>query len=239
MNNKQLLLLSASRASNTPYLSHALPLIEPLLDSSIQRIVFIPYAGVTITHKDYSHMVQKALAPLGIEIHNIDDYDKPDQAIFDADAVFVGGGNTFRLLERLYALQLIEPLKIRVNEGMPYVGWSAGSNIAGPTICTTNDMPIIEPPSLKSLGFTPFQLNPHYTEWKPDDHNGETRLQRLTEYLALSPTERILAMPEGNALKITGDTAQILGEPTSYWITVGGIKTEINSNQAFKLAPSA
>ncbi|MBD1389687.1 dipeptidase PepE [Neiella sp. HB171785] len=236
MNNKHLLLLSASRAGNTPYLTHALPLIAPLVDDSIKRIVFIPYAGVTITHKDYTHMVQQALAPLAIEIHNIDDYDKPDQAIFDADAVFVGGGNTFRLLERLYALQLVEPLKIRVNEGMPYVGWSAGSNIAGPTICTTNDMPIIEPPSLKSLALVPFQLNPHYTEWKPDGHNGETRLQRLTEYLALNPTERILAMPEGNGLLVRGNEGQILGDPMSHWISVGGTKTEIDPNRPFRLA---
>ncbi|WP_087505548.1 dipeptidase PepE [Neiella marina] len=236
MNNKHLLLLSASRAGNTPYLSHALPLIKPLIDASIKRIVFIPYAGVTVTHSDYTDMVQQALAPLAVEIRNIDDYDKPDQAIFDADAVFVGGGNTFRLLERLYALQLMEPLKIRVNEGMPYVGWSAGSNIAGPTIRTTNDMPIIEPPSLAALDFVPFQLNPHYTEWKPDEHNGETRLQRLTEYLALNPTERVLAMPEGNGLLVSGNQAQIIGEPTSYWITVGGAKTAIATNSAFTLA---
>lgn len=237
MNNKQLLLLSASRAGNTPYLSHALPLIKPLLDDTIKNVVFIPYAGVTITHKDYTQMVQQALAPLDIQLHNIDDYDKPDQAIFDADAVFVGGGNTFRLLERLYALQLIEPLKIRVNEGMPYVGWSAGSNIAGPTICTTNDMPIIEPQSLKALGFVPFQLNPHYTEWKPEDHNGETRLQRLIEFLALNPGDRILAMPEGNGLRVDGHKAQIIGEPTSHWITLGGEKQDIETNKVFQLKP--
>ncbi|MCM2681136.1 dipeptidase PepE [Echinimonas agarilytica] len=235
MNTQRTLLLSASRTGNSAYLAHALPMIEQLIDADCRKILFVPYAGVTINNREYSHMVQRALSPLGIEVQGIHEFDKPDQAVFDADAIFVGGGNTFRLLERLYALQLLEPIRIRVAEGMPYVGWSAGSNVAGPTICTTNDMPIIQPPSLTSLGLVPFQLNPHYTEWTQSDHNGETRLQRLTEYLALTPSQKVLAMPEGNALRIDGDKAQVIGDPKSFWITAGGIKTEIESYRPFDL----
>ena len=236
---QRILLLSASRYRDSPYLAHALPMLEsalePLLGLKDPKVLFIPYAGVTFSYQQYTQKVQKSIQATGIRLQGIHEVNKPDQALFDADAVLVGGGNTFRLLERLYTLQLIEPLKLRIAEGLIYVGWSAGSNVAGPTICTTNDMPIIEPPTLTALGLVPFQINPHYTESHPFDHHGETRLQRLNEYLALNPEQKVLAMPEGTALRVDGQAAQLLGEPNCYWIRVGGIKTEVKSYQPFNL----
>lgn len=212
--------------------------MEPLLALDEPQVLFIPYAGVTMSHDQYTEKVQQSIAATGLKLTGIHKFRKPDQALFDADAVLVGGGNTFRLLERLYALQLVEPLKLRVAEGLIYMGWSAGSNIAGPTICTTNDMPIIAPPSFNSLGLVPFQINPHYTDAHPFDHHGETRLQRLTEYVALNPHQRVLAMPEGSALRVDDNKAQLMGDPECFWISVGGLKEKAGKYQPFSLSSS-
>jgi dipeptidase E len=226
--SRHLLLLSSSRAGNSGYLEPALPLLSDHI--GVGELLFIPYAGVTIGYDAYCDMVASALAPIGITIRGIHTYPDPVQAIKQARAIAVGGGNTFRLLEQLYQHQLIEPIRAAVAQGVPYVGWSAGSNIAGLTIRTTNDMPIIEPPSFSALQLVPFQLNPHYSDYQPPGFHGETRDQRLAEFMVLHATVPILALREGTALTINGDSMKLVGDSDGL-VFLGGQKQSLAANQ--------
>lgn len=225
--NKNLLLLSSSRVKSTAYLSHALPMIKDHL-AGITEILFIPYAGVTINYHQYTQMVEEALSPLKLKVVNIDQTENPEQAVLTAQAIAIGGGNTFHLLHQLYENNLIKVIQQRVSQGMPYIGWSAGSNVAGHSIRTTNDMPIIEPKSFKALNLVNFQLNPHYTDHNPPGHNGETRAQRLAEFMVINPEMPIVAIVEGTALKLSANnkhSLQLLGEENGYVFKAGSKET--------------
>lgn len=204
-----LLLLSSSRVGDTKYLQHALPLIKAKLDG-VTELLFIPYAGVTVNYDDYTAMVQSALIDSGITVKGIHQFDDPISAINTANAIAVGGGNTFHLLHQLYQNNLINAIQDKVAQGIPYIGWSAGSNIAGLSIRTTNDMPIIEPESFDALQLVSFQLNPHYTDHNPPGHNGETREQRLAEFMVLNETTPIVAIVEGTGLDIKDNTMALV-----------------------------
>ena len=167
-------------------------------------IMFIPYAGVGLSYDDYTKKVNHALSSFDIQVTNLDNFDDKKNALKDSSAIFVGGGNTFHLLKMLQQFDLVETIQQLVENGVPYVGWSAGSNIASPTICTTNDMPIVEPKSFDSLSLIPFQINPHYTEKSIPDHGGESRIQRLTEFLAANPDQKVIALPESSYLVSNG-----------------------------------
>tara|TARA_R110000737_G_scaffold352046_2_gene396346 strand:+ start:71 stop:808 length:738 start_codon:yes stop_codon:yes gene_type:complete len=206
--NANLLLLSSSRVGETKYLQHALAMIKAKLNG-ISELLFIPYAGVTVNYDDYTAMVQNALSEIDIKVTGIHQYKDPISAINAAQAIAVGGGNTFHLLHQLYQHDLIAPIQKKVATGMPYLGWSAGSNIAGLSIRTTNDMPIIEPESFNALQLVDFQLNPHYTDHNPPGHNGETRAQRLAEFMVLNPATPIVAIVEGTALDIKHNTMKL------------------------------
>lgn len=220
-----LLLLSSSRAGDSDYLAPALPLIAKQL-SAVQEVLFIPYAGVTVSYDDYQAKVQQALAPLGIRVDSVHRHASPQQALADAKAVMVGGGNTFVLLNMLYQQQLMQPLATRVRAGLPYTGWSAGANIAGLSIRTTNDMPIVCPPSFTALGLLPCQLNPHYTDFVPAGFHGETRDMRLAEFMQVDPKTPVIALPEGTALRVQGARLSYLGEEPAY-LFLAGSKTPI------------
>jgi len=206
----RLLLLSNSTSPGRSYLDHAIPWLGEFLDGA-RRVAFVPYAGVTVGWDDYAAKVREALAPLGIELVSVHEAASPLEVLDGADAVLVGGGNTFHLLREMYTVGLVDAIRQRVASGMPFVGWSAGSNVACPTIRTTNDMPIVEPPSFDALGFVPFQINPHYTDAHPDGHQGETRAQRLAEFVTANPEVPVAGLPEGTALHIEGDTLRLLG----------------------------
>ena len=151
------------------------------------------------------------LASMGLEASWADRRADPRAQLDDAEAVFVGGGNTFLLLDRLVATGLLDAIAARVRAGMPYVGTSAGTNVAGPTIRTTNDMPIVEPPSFRAMGLVPFQINPHYVDRDPDStHQGETREQRLLEYLAVAEAP-VVALREGAMLLVEHDEIWLRG----------------------------
>ncbi|MDX1419200.1 MAG: dipeptidase PepE [Rubricoccaceae bacterium] len=195
------LLLLSNSTTDAGYLAHAAGWLRDFLGEGVGRVLFVPYAGVTISWDDYAARVREVLAPMGYALDAIHEADDPVQAVEGAEAVAVGGGNTFRLVERLHRLGLIEAIRARVRDGAPYVGWSAGANVACPTLRTTNDMPILEPPSFETLDVVPFQINPHYTDAHPPGHRGETRADRIAEFTALNPDVAVAGLPEGTALR--------------------------------------
>ncbi|MEH6712177.1 MAG: dipeptidase PepE [Paraglaciecola polaris] len=222
-----LLMLSSSRAGDEEYLSHATHMITTHLANS-QKIVFIPYAGVTIDWPSYTAKVQAALPHLPIS--GIESYDDPVAGVTQADAIMVGGGNTFNLLHQLYANNLVQCIQTRVKSGIPYVGWSAGSNICGNSIRTTNDMPIIFPPTFDALNLVPFQLNPHYSDYQAPGHNGETRAQRIAEFCVLNPHMPVLGIREGTALVRAGDALTLQGSLAGV-IFENGLQATLNPGQ--------
>ncbi|XQW86884.1 dipeptidase PepE [Thalassotalea piscium] len=221
---KKLLLLSSSRVGDTEYLAHALEMIQSHL-SGINTILFIPYAGVTINNDQYTEMVSNALSSINIVVKGIHQYDDPVEAVATAQAIVIGGGNTFRLLEQLYNKNLVSAIKSKIDQGTPYIGWSAGSNVAGLSIKTTNDMPIVEPKSFDALALVDFQINPHYTDYNPPGHNGETREQRLQEFMVLSPSIDIVGIVEGTALQYINGNISLLGENNGFHFKAGNKRT--------------
>lgn len=228
--NANLLLLSSSRVGDTKYLEHALNMIKAKLNG-ITELLFVPYAGVTVNYDEYTQMVQNALDAIGVKVTGIHQHADPVAAVNDAKAIAVGGGNTFHLLHQLYKHNLISAIQSKVATAMPYIGWSAGSNIAGLSIRTTNDMPIIEPESFNALNLVDFQLNPHYTDYNPPGHNGETRAQRLAEFMVLNPEMPIVAIVEGTALDLKDNQLRLVCDngTNSGYIFKAGAKTTMNT----------
>ena len=207
---KNALLISASSYQDTGYLRHCKNGVKDFLgESGKEEILFIPYAGVRRTNDEYEQKVIDRLKNKNIK--SIHHYEDKISAIKNASSIAVGGGNTFMLLYTLYKLNLIEPIKEAVANGTKYFGWSAGANIAGKTMMTTNDMPIIMPKSFESLNIFPYQINPHFISGKLAGHNGESREERLEEFLIANPKDTIYALPEGTALLIEGSEAEVIG----------------------------
>lgn len=206
-----LLLLSSSRTAGTSFLEHARDYLSCFLTGRTRRLLFIPYATVGSSHDQMTARVAEAFVALGCECVGIHTQADPVKAVESAEAVAVSGGNTFRLLQLLHEQRLLAPLRARAEGGMPYVGWSAGSNVACPSIRTTNDMPIAWPADCASLGLVPFQINPHYTDVVAPGHQGETRDERLTEFMHLNPAMPVVGLREGSALSLTGGRLELLG----------------------------
>jgi dipeptidase E len=202
------LMLSSSRVANEDYLQYAIPMLNQHLPN-IKELLFIPFAGVSVSWDDYTTKVQHALPRY--QVKGIHQYSNAHQALENAQAILVGGGNTFNLLNELYHQDLLGKIKSQVNKGTPYVGWSAGSNICGNSIRTTNDMPIVQPPSFAALNLVPFQLNPHYTDYQAPGHNGETRAQRIQEFCILNPEMPVIGIREGGALLLQGNSLVLKG----------------------------
>jgi len=185
---------------------------------SISRVLFVPYANAD--HEGYVKTAYERGYDAGYDLVGLHTFADPVRAIEEAEGIFVGGGNTFRLLDALYRLKLLDPIRKRVQAEMPYLGVSAGSNVAGPTIRTTNDMPICEPPSLSALGLVPFQLNPHYyrgLNWvkQGDDfiqHFSETRDDRLREFHEMNETP-VIALFEPGFLRCESGRIRLIGSP--------------------------
>jgi dipeptidase E len=226
---RRLLLLSSSRDANGVYLLHSSGAIRALFGDDVQRVLFVPYAGVTIAHDDYAARVAAPFAKLGYALHSIADETDAVQAVERAQAIAVGGGNTFQLLASLYARDLVDAIRARVHAGVPYIGWSAGAVITAPTIGTTNDMPIVEPPSLRALRLIPFQINAHYTDAHPPGHQGETRAERLEEYISVNRATRVLGLREGCSLRITDDAIVLHGVGTAPVFAFGAPRTEYSA----------
>lgn len=208
----RLLLISNSTNAGEAYLDYPKQNIKEFLGSKSLSCIFLPYAGVTISFDDYEARVKERFAEIGHSITSIHHAPDPVAAVNAADAIVVGGGNTFHLIKLIQEYGLIDPVREKVLAGTPYVGWSAGSNVTCPTIRTTNDMPIVEPENFNSFNLVPFQINPHYTDLNPPGHAGETREDRIWEYLAANPGDTVLGLREGCMFKVEGEVMTLTGE---------------------------
>jgi dipeptidase E len=209
--DKRLLLLSNSTNHGSAFLEHATHEITDFLGGSISKVLFFPFAAVRFSYDSFADRVREVLTPMGYEVTSVHRVEDPVAAVLKAEAIVVGGGNTFRLVSELYRLGLVEPVRKRVNGGIPYIGWSAGANVACPTLRTTNDMPIVEPPSFRTFDLVPFQINPHYTDAHPVGHQGETRAERIEEFVELNPDVYVVGLREGSILRIENGRIRLLG----------------------------
>lgn len=206
----RLLLISNSTNAGEPYLAYPMPRIEEFL-RGVKEVAFVPYAAVTFSYAAYERRVQERFAALGIRVRSLHRAENPAAMIRRAEAICVGGGNTFALAKKMQEQGLMEAIRSRIKSGIPYVGWSAGSNVACPTICTTNDMPIVEPESFRAVGAVKFQINPHYLDANPEGHAGETREVRLLEFIAANPRRYAVGLREGCMLRYENGRLELLG----------------------------
>ncbi len=227
---KRLIIASTSTIHNTDYLEYILPTLADFF-KNINTILFIPYARPSgITYDAYTLKAKEAFAKIGKTVVGIHSYSNPVSAIKDADAIFTGGGNTFELVNQLYKTNIIDALDTSITTGTPYFGTSAGSNICGISMMNTNDMPIVYPPSFKTLGLIPFNINAHYLD--PDlnsKHMGETRETRINEFHVFNTTS-VLGLREGSWLEVINDTITLKGHLKARWFQQGKSPLELEPN---------
>ena len=209
---KNCIIASTSTIHGSSYLSYLLPQLKEHF-SNCSEIIFIPYARPGgMTHDDYTNLVKKAFATIDIPVKGLHEFESPKTAIENAQGVFTGGGNTFLLVQQLYKNDVMYALRDAIHNGTPYLGTSAGSNICGLTMSTTNDMPIVYPPSFKTLGIVPFNINPHYLDpIEGSTHMGETRETRIKEFHKFN-TQPVVGLREGSWLEVKGDTILLKGD---------------------------
>lgn len=209
----KLLLISNSTMAGEAYLEYPKEEIKKFLGEKPVTALFIPYAAVTFSYDEYCRKVDERFAEVGHHIVGIHTFSDPVKAVEEAEAIVVGGGNTWKLVRKMHDNKLMNPVRERVFNGMPYIGWSAGANVACPTLRTTNDMPITDPHGFDCVGIIPFQINPHYTDTTSQGHAGETRDQRLAEFTVLYPEIYVAGLREGTMLKLENDVLELIGEP--------------------------
>ncbi|MFV0365942.1 MAG: dipeptidase PepE [Mangrovibacterium sp.] len=210
----RLLLSSNSSVAGEAYLGFATPHINEFLGENPLKVLFVPYAAVTFSFDEYVSKVNAALGGTHqiVGIHQFEDQQK---AIAEAEAIMVGGGNTWQLVRMMHDLNLMPSIAKKVKSGTPYIGWSAGSNVACPTLRTTNDMPIIDPKGFDTINLVPFQINPHYMDANPDGHAGETREQRINEFIAINPDLYVVGLREVTLLKYMHGKLDLVGDRTA------------------------
>lgn len=212
---KNLILASTSTLHGQEFLEYLIPILKKHF-SNCTEILFIPYARPGgISHKEYTDIAQKAFEKADLKVKGIHEFEVPIEAVKNAEGIFTGGGNTFLLVQQLYNYGLLPVLKEVLNSGIPYLGTSAGTNIAGLSIKTTNDMPIVYPPSFTSLGLIPFNINPHYLDPDPHStHKGETRETRIREFHKFN-TPPVVGLREGTWLEVKGKDIRVKGSLTA------------------------
>jgi dipeptidase E len=223
----KLLLISNSTTAGQPYLEWPLEHIRKFL-GCVDSVAFVPYAAVTFSYDEYEAKVQARFDDLGIEVRSVHREADPARAIREAEAICVGGGNTFALLKKMQEQGLVDAVHMAVTElGTPYVGWSAGSNVCCLTISTTNDMPIVEPETFKAVGAIPFQINPHFLDAHPEGHAGETREQRIEEYIEANAGVYVAGLREGCLLKMEDGPMKLVGPSSMRVFRRGDVPREV------------
>lgn len=216
-----------------PYLDYPKNEIKKFLGEKPVTAVFIPYAAVTFSFDTYCEKVEERFAELGHHIKGIHTFNDPVKAIEKAEAIVVGGGNTWQLVRMMHDQKLMNPIRERAFNGTPYIGWSAGSNVACPTLRTTNDMPIIDPNGFDCINMIPFQINPHYLDANPEGHGGETREQRIEEFLAINQNCYVAGLREGTMLKVENGNIDLLGDRSCRIFKYGQEPYELKNDDDF------
>ena len=207
----KLLLISNSTNPGEQYLGYSKQMIGEFLGKKHIKALFIPYAAVTFSYDDYELKVRERFREVGHDVISIHHFSDPAEAVRKAQAIVVGGGNTWMLLKLIRDNKLVGPVREKVLSGTPYIGWSAGSNVACPTIRTTNDMPVIRPSSFGAFNLIPFQINPHYLDAHPSGHGGETRQQRIEEFLVVNQEVPVVGLREASLLWVENETIKLMG----------------------------
>ena len=215
----QLLLLSNSTNQGEEYLGWPREILSRFIkNNNLKSCLFVPYAGVTVSWDDYTTRVREVFSQFNCAVKSVHEVNDPVLTVSKADCIVVGGGNTFRLVQMMHETGIMAAVKEKAISGTPFIGWSAGSNVACPSLRTTNDMPIIQPPSFDTLNLIPFQINPHYLDANPEGHGGETREQRINEFQALNTEVIVVGLREATALHVDGNKLHLLGErPMRYF----------------------
>lgn len=229
----RLLLISNSTNAGEAYLDYPKHNIHDFLGEKCVKCLFIPYAGVTVTWDDYEKKVKNRFNEVGHDIVSIHHFDDPVKAVEEADCIVIGGGNTWKLLHDMHANKLIEPIRKKVLGGTPYIGWSAGSNVTCPTLMTTNDMPIIDPLGFDALNLIPFQINPHYLDKKVEGHGGESREDRILEFIEVNREVYVAGLREGCMFVVEGDKMRIIGQRNLRLFKYGEETREIAPTEDF------
>ncbi len=207
----KLLLISNSTNAGEEYLDYPKYQIKEFLGERRVTALFIPYAAVTFSFDDYEKKVDSRFREVGHAVKSVHHFSDPLDAIANAEAIVVGGGNTWQLISMMQEKGMVDAIAKRVQGRVPYIGWSAGSNIACPTIRTTNDMPITEPESFNAFDLIPFQINPHYLDANPEGHAGETREARIEEFIEVNPDVYVMGLREGTMLWIEEERIRLIG----------------------------
>ena len=229
----RLLLLSNSTNPGEGYLEYPKHEIQKFLGDKSVKALFIPYAAVRFSYDDYEAKVEARFAEIGHHVVSIHRFQDPVKAVEEAEAIVIGGGNTWRLVQQMHLNGLMEPIRKKVQSGTPYIGWSAGSNVTCPTLRTTNDMPIIDPISFDTLNLIPFQINPHFLDAHPQGFGGETREERIIEFLELNPEIYVVGLRESTLLHLEGDSLKLVGERTTRIFKKGQEFYELDANADF------
>ena len=216
---KKLLLISNSTMAGEAYLGWPQQYISDFLNANdVKKVTFVPFAGVGLSEESldasydvYTERVSDVFSKLGFEVESVHQANDPVQMVNKAEAIAVGGGNTFHLVAKMHETGIMQAIKEKAEEGTPYMGWSAGANVACPTLMTTNDMPIIQPVSFNCLNLVPFQINPHYLDANPEGHGGETREQRIEEFLVVNRKMKVLGLREASLFFVEGNMMKLLG----------------------------
>ena len=229
----KLLLISNSTMSGEPYLDYPKHEIRKFLGDKTVNALFIPYAAVTFSYDLYESKVEERFAEIGHHITSVHHFSDPVEAVQNAEAIVVGGGNTWQLVRMMHDNRLMEAIRNKVIHGTPYIGWSAGSNVTCPTLQTTNDMPVVDPKGFDCMGLMPFQINPHYLDSNPDGHGGETREQRIEEFLEINPEITVVGLREGTMLKYENNSLKLIGDRSARIFKKGDIPLELKAGDDF------
>ena len=229
----KLLLISNSTMPGEPYLEYPKLEIKDFLGSKQVNALFIPYAAVTFSFDFYESKVEERFAEIGHHVTSIHHFIDPVKAVQEAEAIVVGGGNTWQLVRMMHDNRIMEAIRIKVQSGIPYIGWSAGANVACPTLRTTNDMPITDPRGFDCMGLVPFQINPHYLDANPEGHGGETREQRIQEFLEINPEITVVGLREGTMFKYENNSLQLIGDRNVRIFKNGTIPKELKAGDDF------